>query len=304
MASLIAIDWGSSNRRAYLLIDGAVKARHHDAQGVLSCGGDFAASLDALLAGWPELPPDAPILMSGMIGSRTGWIEAPYVPCPARLDELGSQLTDVPHDARFASLASRRICVVPGVCQHAEPDVMRGEEVQLLGSMLLGGGDGIYVLPGTHSKWVIVEDGCVTAFRSFMTGELFSLMGQHSSLAKMLESGPSADDTSAFSEGAAAAASGGLSHRLFGLRAAVLLGSQSAASSRAWLSGLLIGAEWHDPHVRAWTRSVAHAEIRIVGEAHLAALYARVAERIGITVRCFEPEPAFLAAAQYLWSHP
>ena len=139
MTSLVAIDWGSSNRRAYLVRDGVVKDRHIDAEGVLTCGGDFAASLATLLLRWPDLPADAPVLMSGMIGSRAGWVEAPYVSCPARLDALGAQLIDVPVDARFQSLASRRICIVPGVCQHAEPDVMRGEEIQLLGSMF---GDG------------------------------------------------------------------------------------------------------------------------------------------------------------------
>ncbi|HSD37650.1 MAG TPA: 2-dehydro-3-deoxygalactonokinase [Rhodocyclaceae bacterium] len=302
MTSLVAIDWGSSNRRAYLMRDGVVVERHLDAQGVLTCGGDFAASLDTLLARWPELPADAPVLMSGMIGSRAGWIEAPYVPCPARLDALGSKLNDVPADARFPSLGSRRICIVPGVCQRTEPDVMRGEEIQLLGSILLGGGDGIYVLPGTHSKWVIVEDGCITRFRSFMTGELFALLGKHSSLANLLEPGDAAEDMTAFGSGAAAAAGGGLSHRLFGLRASVLLGTQRAASSRSWLSGLLIGAEWHDPHVQAWIRSAADSEVRIVGEAHLTNLYAHVAASVGAGVRSFEPEAAFLAAVKHLWS--
>ncbi|MEC5387097.1 2-dehydro-3-deoxygalactonokinase [Uliginosibacterium sp. H3] len=306
MTSLVAIDWGSSNRRASLLRDGVVVDRHHDAEGVLTCGGDFAASLDALLARWPELPADAPVLMSGMIGSRSGWVEAPYVPCPARLDALGTQLIEVPRDDRFASLSSRRICIVPGVCQYDEPDVMRGEEIQILGSMLLGGGDGIYVLPGTHSKWVIVENGCVTRFRSFMTGELFALLGKHSSLASLLGADNASEDMAAFRAGAAAAAGGGLSHRLFGLRASVLLGAQGAASSQSWLSGLLIGAEWHDPHVRAWIRSAATAatdgEVRIVGEAHLAHLYAHVAESIGASVRGFAPEASFLAAIQHLWS--
>src|SRR4051812_31809094 len=215
MTSLIAIDWGSSNRRAYLLVDGVLADRHLDADGVLTCGGDFAASLDALLARWPDLLPDTPVLMSGMIGSRAGWIEAPYLPCPARLDALGSHLADAPFDTRFARLASRRICIVPGVCQYAEPDVMRGEEIQILGSMLLGGGDGIYVLPGTHSKWAIVENVCITGFRSFMTGELFALLGKHSSLAKLLESDKTTEDTNAFSAGAAAAVGGALSHLLF-----------------------------------------------------------------------------------------
>lgn len=301
MTSLIAIDWGSSNRRCYRLEDGILKDSRYDALGVLSCGSDFSGSLATLLALWPDLPEGAPVLMSGMIGSRSGWLEAPYLPCPARLAELGEhlrELTDKPHPL----LASRRISIVPGVCQQTDPDVMRGEEMQLLGAMCLGGKDGIYVLPGTHSKWVRMQDGCISSFRSFMTGELFALLCEQGSLAAMLQADRTGDDTASFAAGLAAGKEV-LSHALFALRASVLLGKQRAENSRAYLSGLLVGAEWQDAGVREWLESARDQPVTLIGEARLTALHAQAANAIGMTVTSIAPEAAFVAAAQHLWRY-
>ncbi|MBX3618597.1 MAG: 2-dehydro-3-deoxygalactonokinase [Rhizobacter sp.] len=284
---LIGIDWGTTHRRAYWLdAQGRLQAELADDQGLLAAQGRFAASFDALLAPWPS---QLPVLMSGMVGAASGWQEAPYLDAEAPLMSLAQALVVVREAPRAR--------IVPGLRWRGgagEVDVMRGEETQLLGALALGQGDGWYVLPGTHSKWVQVKGGAVQALRTYMTGELFALLGQHGTLAGMVAQG--VDDAAAFRRGLAAAGEGALSHTLFGCRARVVAGDMPAAQARSYLSGLLIGAEWHD--------ALAHAaptpgQVTLIGSPALADGYKLAALQHGCAVNVLDPREVYLAA---LWA--
>jgi 2-dehydro-3-deoxygalactonokinase len=246
---LIAVDWGTSSLRAWRFdASGAVLEQHRSDQGLLKVApGRFAAVLRSVVGDWVR--DDSVVLMSGMVGSRQGWAEAPYVPAPSGAGELAGALIEVPFDCRCH--------IVPGVMLRgsaAAPDVMRGEETQLVGladdasTSLVDDNDlatGLVVLPGTHSKWVWREQGRITWFRTFMTGELFELLGQHSLLARSM-AGEHIDPTGFALGLAQARAPGGLLEKLFALRARWLFGELGADQQRGCLSGLLLGTELHD----------------------------------------------------------
>jgi len=182
---LIAIDWGTSSLRgARLSASGQVLELREFPRGILTVPpGQFEAVFNKLFGDWMQTP-GALCLISGMAGSRQGWQEAPYCPCPAGFAELGQHLL---------WLQPGRIALVPGLsCVGTDPlntpDVMRGEEVQIFGALQMTGRDSAtLVLPGTHSKWVQVQGGRVTQFQTFMTGEVFALMSQHSILGKTMD---------------------------------------------------------------------------------------------------------------------
>jgi 2-dehydro-3-deoxygalactonokinase len=293
--ALLCIDWGTSNRRAWWLgAAGEVLAEHSDDQGLLASQGRFAEALRRLLPGGPPLPPNAPILMAGMVGAASGWLEAPYMDASQPLAALAHHLMPVP-------AAGPRSFIVPGVCFSAPDgsvDVMRGEETQLLGALALGHGDGWYVLPGTHSKWVRLQGGRVADLATYMTGELFALLTQHGTLSSVTRAAapdapadPPAPE--AFTRGVAAAARSGLSNALFGCRAQVVAGRMPAGEAREYLSGLLIGAEWHDVLRRAG-RGPEH--ITLIGSAELAQRYARVAGATACRITTLNARDVQLAA--------
>jgi 2-dehydro-3-deoxygalactonokinase len=179
----IAVDWGTTNRRGYLLDPGGrLTDEMEDDRGILAVG---RHGFDAAVAELKGRLGERPLLMAGMIGSNRGWVEAPYVPCPAGLPELAANLKWVVRD---------RIAIVPGVSyrDNERADVMRGEEVQLLGAYAEGlvGADALICHPGTHNKWARLRDGRITEFRTIMTGELFNLLREHSILSELL-AGPS-----------------------------------------------------------------------------------------------------------------
>lgn len=285
----LGIDWGSTHRRAYLLDkEGVLVDRHADDQGLLAIKGNFSASLAALLARW-HLGADTEVLMAGMVGSRSGWLEAPYCAAPVAVADLGAQLVRVPFDGA-------RVWVVPGVCDDAGPDVMRGEETQILGAWQLGG-DACYLLPGTHSKWVHVRGGRIERLHTFMTGELFARLREVGTLASVL--GQNADIAPAFAAGLQDSAQPtALSRQLFRLRAAVLRGQMNGDEALSRLSGLLIGSEWADPEIRALRQN---SPIRVVGDPALAALHRRAAEHWGVEIEYVDPDAAFIAALHILF---
>lgn len=263
---MIAVDWGITSFRAWRLApDGSVQDRVSGPFGIRSITDrDFATVLDRAIGAWRP----APVLMCGMIGSRQGWIEAPYVAAPAGLGAISAALAPVPGAAQT--------WIVPGVSQDP-PDVMRGEETQILGvAGALGPGRHVLCLPGTHSKWAVLEDGRITGFRTAMTGEVFGLMRTQSILAPLIpEDAP--DDPAAFDAGLdRAREEGGLLHHLFGLRASVLLGTLAPASLPSMLSGLLIGHEIAELSTEA-------ASVQLVGGATLTERYARALVRFGIS---------------------
>ena len=286
---LIGIDWGTTHRRAYLLgMQGQLVAEYSDDQGLLASQGRFAQSLATVLARWPH---GLPVLMSGMVGAASGWQEAPYLDAATPLTTLTQRLMPL-----RAAPAGRACAIVPGYRwrgPEGEVDVMRGEETQLLGALALGHGDGWYVLPGTHSKWVKVEQGAVSVLRTYMTGELFGLLGQHGTLAGMVDA--TATHPPAFRDGLNAAAKGVLSQTLFGCRARVVTGDMPAAHARSYLSGLLIGAEWSD----AVQRTPGLQQVRLIAAEHLAEGYKTAALHHGCALSVLDPREVYLAA---LWA--
>lgn len=240
-ATLIAVDWGTTHLRAARLDNaGTVLEERASPQGILSVPtGQFAATLEALTGDW-LLSGDSLTLVSGMAGSKQGWREAPYCPCPAGFDEVAAQLMWIKPDAK------RRVAIVPGLwCEHPHaPDVMRGEEVQIFGALQhTGQRDGVFVLPGTHSKWAQVQDGRVLSFKTYMTGEVYALFSQHSILSKTIDTAAPLD-VPAFLQGVEQAmAGGGLLHNAFSTRTLSLFARRTAAQLASNLSGLVIGEE-------------------------------------------------------------
>jgi 2-dehydro-3-deoxygalactonokinase len=238
---MIGVDWGTTQLRAYQIDSrGTALALRSVPKGILSVSdGDFAATLESVIGDWLDLERE-PILMSGMIGSRQGWLEVPYVACPATAVEVAIGLGEVTWGR------GRRGFICPGltcVDVNGVPDVMRGEEVQVFGALAVQGEQSLAIChPGTHSKHIDIHDGAVTGFTTFMTGELFAVLREHSILGRTMTKGPV--DWQAFDEGITRARQGGgLLHHLFGARTRVLVGSLTTASESDYLSGILIGHE-------------------------------------------------------------
>ena len=282
--SLIAIDWGTSALRGARLDDsGRVLEERSAPFGILNVpNGDFAATFAAQFGDWMK-PPGALCLISGMAGSRQGWAEAPYVSCPAGPAELARHLHWIEPD---------RIALVPGLSdtQRDVPDVMRGEEVQIFGAMSLAGlTEGLFVLPGTHSKWATVRGGRIVGFRTFMTGEAFGLFSQHSILARTLD-GNAPLEKAAFLQGVARAGEGGgLLHTVFGVRALALFDRLSPAQSASYLSGLLIGEELAQQELRP-DGETPGGEVIVIGSPALSVRYALALEKRGTRARTFGAE--------------
>jgi 2-dehydro-3-deoxygalactonokinase len=262
----VAVDWGTSSFRGWLMAaDGTVLAESRGSEGMLHCaGGGFAPALREHL-GKLGASEQLPVLICGMAGAKQGWVEAPYLKTPTRLDVL--------HDGAIRVDTTGDVRILPGVAQARaeQPDVMRGEETQLLG-ITEADFTGLICIPGTHSKWVRIENGAVAAFTTYMTGELFSVIAQHSILMHAVEAGaPLAEDNQPFRDGLAAAqaAPSGLTASLFRLRAAQLLGFEQRADGAARLSGLLIGSEISD----AMQRFGGERQLRLMAAGSLGALY-------------------------------
>jgi 2-dehydro-3-deoxygalactonokinase len=286
-ARLVALDWGTSSLRAWLLGDGgAVLAEKSAPLGILKVpNGDFAAAFRATCGEWPTHA--LPAIASGMIGSRQGWVEAPYAACPAGFEAFTRGLA-------WVEAGGARLAIVPGVsCVDASgvPDVMRGEETQVFGA--LDAADGVFVLPGTHSKWVTIAGGRIESFATHVTGELFAVLREHSILGRLM-SVDAAHAPAAFRRGFEATLSGEdrLLHRLFGTRTLGLFGRLAPDEAPSYLSGLLIGDE-----VRAAARGLAGSTVTVIGDPVLCERYREVLAGGGIGARIAPPD----AARSGLW---
>jgi len=277
---VIAIDWGTTSFRAYrLAADGAVIEKRVAPLGIMQVEqGRFAQALHGKIGDWLASG-ETRVLMSGMIGSRQGWKEAPYVVTPAGADALAEGMVSVPMEN--GTLA----WIAPGVCTRdarGVPDVMRGEETQILGVLDDLPAPGAWIcLPGTHSKWVRVENRRIVGFRTFMTGEVFAVLKAHSILGRMMEDAP--PDMAAFDAGLDAGAGPDLLHRLFGVRTRGLFAELPADRSASYLSGMLIGSE-----LASLTDDVRHAGL--LGGSDLSRLYRHALERSGIVVEEFDQD--------------
>jgi 2-dehydro-3-deoxygalactonokinase len=275
----IAVDWGTTNRRAYAVDrSGAVTDTFRDGHGIMNvpAGGfeDAVAEIRRKLG-------DLPMLLAGMIGSNRGWKEAPYVPCPADAAALADAIL---------WLEPGRLGIVPGVSLSGdgEADVMRGEEVQAIGAIGRLPDDALICHPGTHSKWIVMQGGRITHFRTLMTGELFALLKAHSILAPQLQDVPAPDVS--FDAGVAAALAGEEPQAgLFGVRARHLLG-KGDANGASYASGLLIGAD-----IRTGLRLGGNGPIGLVGRSDLRALYAAGLAKAGREAIEIAGADAFLA---------
>lgn len=237
--ALIGLDWGSTNLRAFAFAaDGSVISRRHSDAGALTLRGAqaFDASLVALVGDWAEANTNAPMIACGMVGAKSGWREARYVDTGANAAALAAGIVRVDTSLR------RTLAIVPGM-KSDEPDVMRGEETQLIGANV---GDGTIVLPGTHSKWVRMSDGRVDSFATFFTGEMNALIRDHSSVGKAITSKPDLHDRASFDMGIAYARAGAASwlHDLFVLRASIVTGQKTEAEVSTILAGWLLGCEF------------------------------------------------------------
>jgi 2-dehydro-3-deoxygalactonokinase len=261
---MIGVDWGTTSFRAFRIgRDGAIRDRRQGGRGILNVqDGRFADTLREEIGPWLAAGEEH-VLLSGMIGSRQGWREAPYLPCPAGIDELSSALVPIEFDYALVKL-------VPGL--RAEdpsgvPEVMRGEETQLAGTLAVFGGNGLACLPGTHSKWARIEGDRIAGFATHMTGEAFAALRGYTILGRTMRDGPT--DHAAFDDGLARSAQpGGLLHHLFGVRALALAGRMPETTGASYLSGLLIGHEVRAALPRG-------AEVHLIGAPELCRLYAR-----------------------------
>jgi len=274
---LIAVDWGTTRLRASLLdAAGAIVDTIAANKGLMAIGdGRFGAVLHDVVAPWLE-GERLPILMSGMVGARQGWVEAPYVGLPAAPEDLARQTVAV--DDRSPG----GVAIIPGLAKAPAPpafaDVMRGEETEVFGAAAATGlASGRFVLPGTHSKWVTLANGRIADFSTAMTGDVFAAVARHTILSMTITD---YDDDAAFDRGLDAAADlatpGDLLARLFSVRAETLFDRLKPEESRSFLSGLLIGSE-----VAAFARD--RAPVVIIGGAALSSAYARALARTGVT---------------------
>ncbi len=288
---LVALDWGTSSLRAYLLgRDGGILERADEPMGILQVkDGRFDDLFQRIVGPWRAQAPGLPAIGSGMIGSRQGWREAPYAACPAGLDRLAASLLAV-------ETPSGPFHIVPGmnvIDADGVPDVMRGEETQILGQF--GPGDsGVAVLPGTHSKWILVENGRIQRFATFMTGEAFAALKGHTILGRLMTG--EASDAGAFARGVdhgakPAEGRGGLLHRLFSARTLGLFDQLKGDALSSYLSGLMIGSEIAE--AVAWL-GLAPQRVTVIGGAALSELYVAALSRRSIASAPGAPDAAAL----------
>lgn len=281
MPVLISVDWGTTALRCCAVAaDGYVLETRDGGPGILAVEqGRFAEALDNEIARWSPAGAALPVLMSGMIGSRQGWLEVRYLPCPATPLGLAEGLTAVP-------VWTGGAChIVPGLVMQRPgepPDVMRGEETQIIGALAASlQTNGLFVLPGTHSKWAAVTGGAITSFETYMTGEMFAALRHHTILARLMPEGHSPFDPAAFDRGVASGAAdgppGALLHRLFSTRTLGLFDHLLPAALESYLSGLLIGAE-----LAAATRTADAKSFTIIGSVLLSDRYQRAARQLNL----------------------
>ncbi len=279
---MIAVNWGSSNFRAYKLgPQGNVEAEKSSTRGAVSVpAGGFQDALMAEIMEWLDAH-DNRILMCGMVGARRGWKEAPYIPVPASFEQVVQAVIKLDVDGMDARIVPGLI----GTDSNGVPDVMRGEETEIFGCATEIGNNVHFCLPGTHTKWVRMEDGKIGNFATSMTGDLFRAIRENTILRSCTQHEP--NDENAFLLGVARAGQDGeLGHQLFGVRTLVLTGRLSDMSASSYLSGLLIGSEVRDMARKG-------DDVHLIGDGKLCALYQKALREFGIG-STMEPEGAAL----------
>ena len=286
--ALIALDWGTSSLRGYAIAaDGAVLEDRAEALGIMQVAdGDFHAALRRFCGDWLDAWPAAALLASGMIGSKQGWQEAPYCPCPADAEAIAQSVIHVDVGG------GRVLHIVPGVSfldpQSGVPDVMRGEETQIIGAVPQTGTQ-LVVLPGTHSKWVRVHNGVIESFSSWMTGEIYAALVSHTILGRLMAA-DAPHDADAFARGIGYGFEQPslLLSRLFSARTLGLFEKFDAAALPSYLSGLLIGTEIGAATGRAELAN----PLLLLGSLHLTERYATACTLAGWATTAGEDDSA------------
>jgi 2-dehydro-3-deoxygalactonokinase len=290
--SCIAVDWGTTNRRAWALGPGGqVIGDRADSSGLLAVRDRrFAESLEAFLADWLDSSSNIPVVIAGMVGSRMGWVEVPYVTAPAPLADLAQNLVKV------GRVAGGDCWIVPGMSldNEAQPEVMRGEECQILGALLARQkSGGLFLLPGTHSKWARVSDRRLIAFRTYLTGEMFNLLRQSGTLAQLMTG--DIDDEAAFARGVRATdPDTELLNRLFGARSLALFGRLEGREIASYVSGMLIATEMRDA-LSAWP-DLGRTSVVCIGSAGILARYGACARLLGLDLQGVDNKDVLPAA--------
>jgi 2-dehydro-3-deoxygalactonokinase len=277
-APFIAVDWGTTNRRAYRIEQGLVTASERDDMGILSVpAGGFPAQVAELRAKFGGLP----LVMAGMVGSNRGWHDAGYVPCPATIDAIAGAVVH-PEEG---------VAIVPGVCVDApgRADVMRGEEVQLLGAVAAGlaPSNALLCQPGTHNKWATLKQGAIVDFTTAMTGEMFALLKAHALIGSEMSGEVDAD--ASFREGVQASGHTDLLAALFGVRAASVLGRRAPGEAAGYVSGLLIGSDCRARITQP------QQTVHLLAEGLLARLYTAAITIVGGRAVAVDSHAAFVA---------
>ena len=296
-AAFIAGDWGTSNLRLALCDADGRPLEVRKGPGAADSRGKFAETLDGLATDWRERHGNLPVFLCGMVGSAFGWQEASYLPCPAEVYELA--------DALVSPRAN--VHIVPGMkCTNplGAPDVMRGEETQLLGAVALSGigaGKALVCMPGTHTKWVSIHGDSVQEFLTVPTGELFALLCEHSVLVRD-KTTPVTHQAADFERGLAESARHPeipVLHKMFQARSLRLDKQLAPEGAASWMSGLLIGADV-DCALRLFDEE-SLAGVHIVGTSSLAAAYATALARVGRKAIAVDGEKTAFAGLGYLY---
>jgi 2-dehydro-3-deoxygalactonokinase len=301
-AAAIAGDWGTSNLRLFLCSEDGALLASKAGPGAAAVDQPYPQLLAALLSDWQRAHAELPIVLCGMVGSSIGWTQVPYVPCPASSGQIA---------ARCVAIEGSRVRIVPGLsCTNRldAPDLMRGEETQILGALqlepALRTGRRLLCLPGTHTKWVAISDGVVSDFLTAPTGELYALLVSHSVLVSDARNGhgpATGADDAGFARGleqVRLVPAADILQRLFQCRSRRLIGELASADVPAFLSGLLIGSDVHGA-LRLMADGTA-GSVHIVGTERLARRYAQALRAFGAAPESIEGEAAARAGLMHI----
>lgn len=286
--TFVGVNWGSTNFRAYLIgADGAALDHYSAPAGIVGLDrSGMAATMDELAARWPDR---GPVYASGMIGSNVGWTDVAYAEAPAGCADLAAAAVST----RIGRVAAH---IVPGIaCRRSfdgQPDILRGEEIELMGLAALRATDGWVALPGTHTKWARLENGRVVDFFTSMSGEIFDRLTTQGLLASIVEG--EAADGAVLLQGVAAgrARQLGLGTLLFGARAQVVRGALAKADAASYIRGLLIGSEIAD--ALAVYPTLRDGSVPLIGNSALCRLYASALGAAGVRSETIDSRAACL----------
>jgi 2-dehydro-3-deoxygalactonokinase len=293
--AFIAGDWGTTRLRLYLCDAGGTVLARAEGEGAAVPG--HAERFAAAVAPWDAAHGKLPAVLGGMVGSTIGWKEVPYLECPARPEAVAGAALRFEHDGRAIAIAPGLKCVGAA----GAPDVMRGEEVQILGALrldpALAQGRHVFCMPGTHAKWVEVVDGAVQRFQTALSGELFELLRRHSVLAR--DSGDVAAGPALALGLETARQPADLLHLLFSVRSRVVTGEMPKADAASYLSGLILGKDVATAAALLGLSGTVH----LVCTPQLAALYAAALAPYDVTTALVDGDAAALAGLVHIRKH-